>query len=212
MLAGPSGSGKTSFLIDLLRRQEEFCTLPRFRQIVWCIGTRKAPDEIEQLRAEGHNVIVKQGLPELNYENARDCLIVLDDLMGAAYRDKNVSDLFSKYSSHENVSVCLVTQNVFHQSRMSRDISVNTRVLVVFKSPRDNKQFSALAGQIRSEEAGSLRKAFLEATRVPHGYLVIDFGQKTNNLLRYRTNIFDSEYSVVYAPVDPTEDNETIEI
>jgi hypothetical protein len=40
-------------------------------------------------------------------------LILLDDLLNNAY-SKDVCDLFTKDSHHRNISVILITQNLFH--------------------------------------------------------------------------------------------------
>ena len=63
-------------------------------------------------------------------------LIVLDDLMDSAYSTK-VIELFTKGSHHGKISLVLITQNLFHQGLSSRDISLNSKYIVVFKNPRD---------------------------------------------------------------------------
>jgi len=58
------------------------------------------------------NIQFQEGLPD-NFGNARGkpSLLVLDDLLNQVYSEA-VCDLFSH---HRNVSVLLVTQNLFHQ-------------------------------------------------------------------------------------------------
>ena len=52
------------------------------------------------------------------------------------------------------------------------------------------------------EASASLYEAYREATQNPHGYMILDFAQDTDDLLRYRTNVFPSEYpSIIYARV-----------
>jgi ABC-type dipeptide/oligopeptide/nickel transport system ATPase subunit len=68
-----------------------------------------------------------QGLP---------CLIILDDLLDEAY-SREVCDLFTKGSHHRNLSVILITQNLLHQGRLCRDISLNAKYLVLLKNVRD---------------------------------------------------------------------------
>ena len=67
--------------------------------------------------------------------------------MDSAYRTK-VSKLFTKGSHHCNISLVLITQNVFHQGPSSRDISLNSKDIVVFKNPRDKTQIVNLARQV----------------------------------------------------------------
>ena len=47
-----------------------------------------------------------------------------------------------------------------------------------------------LARQVHPENRNSLFKAYLDATERPHGYLFLDLSQDTDDLLRFRTNIF----------------------
>ena len=76
-----------------------------------------------------------------DFENPENIptLIVLDDLMDTAYSTK-VSELFTKGSHHRNISLVLMTQNLFHQGPSSRDISLKSKYIVVFKNSRDKTQ------------------------------------------------------------------------
>jgi len=67
---------------------------------------------------------------QADFEKAhgRPCLIILDDLLNDAY-SKEMCDLFTKGSNHRNISVILITQNLFHQERYCRNISLNAKYL-----------------------------------------------------------------------------------
>ena len=84
-----------------------------------------------------------------DFENPENVptLIVLDDIMDSAY-SKKVSELFIKGSHHRNISLVLITKNVFNQVPSSRDISLNSKYIVVFKNPREKTQIVHLARQI----------------------------------------------------------------
>jgi len=114
-----------------------------------------------------------------------------------------VCDLFAKDSHHHNLSVILITQNFFHQAPHCRDISLNAKYLVALKNFRDRNQFAYLARQVFPEASASLCEAYREATQNPHGYMILDFARDTDDLLRYRTNVFPSEYTpIIYARVN----------
>ncbi len=74
-------------------------------------------------------------------------LIVLDDLMAQSGKDKRIANLFTRESNHRNFSVYIV-QNIFHQRKKMRNISLNVYSIVFFKSPRDKQQVSMLARQV----------------------------------------------------------------
>jgi hypothetical protein len=69
--------------------------------------------------------------------------------------------------------------------------------VVVLKNVRDRNQFSFLARQGYPENSDSLYKAYLNATSRPHGYLILDFAQDTDDRLRFRTNVFPDQHPLV---------------
>jgi hypothetical protein len=64
---------------------------------------------------------------------------------------------------------------------------------MVFKNVRDKRQFEYLARQVYPENSPALYEIYLVATRRPHVYLLLDFAQDTDDLLRFRTEIFPGE-------------------
>jgi hypothetical protein len=68
------------------------------------------------------------------------------------------------------------------------------------------KQFSYLSQQFYTENGNSLYSAYLDATSRPHGYLILDLSQDTDDRLRFRTNIFPTEQApIIYAAVADNE-------
>ena len=79
-------------------------------------------------------------------------LIVFDDQMTDASKDKRIVNLFTRGSHHRNLSVIYIVQNLFHQGKGSRSISLNSHYLVLFKNPRDKLQILTLAKQLNPGE------------------------------------------------------------
>jgi hypothetical protein len=212
ILSGPTGSGKSTFCIKLLQNLVTLCTEQNFDGgIVWCYSEKTAVPS-QQLAALKRNIKFHEGVPA-NVDNAqgRPTLIILDDLLTEVY-SRDVCVLFTKGSHHRNISVILITQNLFHQGRNARDISLNAKYLVLLKNVRDKNQFTYLARQVFPEDNNGLYKAYLDATQRPHGYLVLDLSQDTDDRLRFRTNIFPSEYPpVIYAAVGHEKDKIKLE-
>jgi hypothetical protein len=156
-----------------------------------------------QLIALKKNVQIREGLPE-NFEHTKGlpCLFILYDLLNGVYSCA-VCDLFTKGSFRCNLSVILIKQNVFHQVPHCRDISLNAKYLDALKNVRDRNHFAYLARQVLPEATVSLCDAYRKATQNLHGYIILDFAQDTNDLLRYRSNFFPNEYPpVIYARVN----------
>lgn len=143
-------------------------------------------------------VCFKQGLPDIE-DYSLPKLLVIDDMMGCKNYEQIV-DLFTKGCHHGNISVFFITQNIFHQARGQRDISLNAHYIVCFKNPRDKAQIRHLARQICPENPLFLQEAYTDATSEPHGYLLLDLKQDTPDEYRFRTNIFPTD-SVKYVYV-----------
>ena len=110
--------------------------------------------------------------------------------------------VFTKGGHHRNISVILITQNLFHQGNHCRTISLNAKYIVLLKNTRDKNQFTYLARQVYPEDSAGLYEACLETTKLPHGYLVLDFAEDKGDLLRFRTHIFPGEGPpAVYTPL-----------
>ena len=63
--------------------------------------------------------------------------MVIDDHMEDAGGDERIVNLFTRGSHHRNLSVIYILQNVFHQGKGSRSISLNSHYLVLLKNPWD---------------------------------------------------------------------------
>ena len=74
---------------------------------------------------------------------------------------------------------------------------------MALKNVRDWNQFSFLPRQVYPENSDSLNRAYLDATSRLHG----NFSQDTDDLVRFRTNVFPDELpTVIYAPVNDETD------
>ena len=104
-----------------------------------------------------------QGLPEFEKRKAVPYLIILGDLLNDVY-STDLCDIFTKGGHHRNVSVILIIQNLFHQGRCSRDISLDAKYLVIYKNVRDKNQFAYLVRQVYPENSNSPCDYYLEAT------------------------------------------------
>jgi len=102
-----------------------------------------------------------------------DRVSILDDLLNEVY-SKDVCDLFTNGSHHRNISVILITQNLFHQGRLCRNKSLNVKYSVALKNVRDKSQFQYLARQVHPEDSDSLYKSYLDATERPQ-VISLDF-------------------------------------
>lgn len=195
IVAGPSGSGKSVFVSRFIKHIREMCDT-EFASINWHYGTGGGVGNAD----DSKGIVYIEGLPSLNdFDGKQPVLVIIDDMMREA--DNTVVDLFTKGCHHRNISVFFITQNIFHQGRGQRDISLNAHYLVCFKNPRDKVQIKCLARQIHPDNPKFIEEAYKDATSGAHGYLLLDLKQATPDDVRVQSNIFpDDDSHFVYVP------------
>jgi hypothetical protein len=115
--------------------------------------------------------------------------------------DQNACNLFTKLSHHRNVSVVFITQNLFHKNKFVRTMNLNTHYIVMLKNPRDASQVAILARQMYPGKSQFVMEAYEDATKEPHGYLLIDPRPDTDDRYRIRAKIFsDDPRQCAYLP------------
>lgn len=139
LVAGPSACGKSHFITRFLKHLNLVCDV-KFKRVLWFYDEwqplYESNDKANDLRIE-----YKQGIPDLNdFSPQQPTLIIIDDLMREA--NGQIVDIFTKGSHHRNISVFYITQNLFHQGKGQRDISLNANYIVYFKNPRDKAQIN----------------------------------------------------------------------
>jgi len=129
-VSGPSKSGKISFCVWLLQNLAALCTEREFGGgKVWCYSEKTA---VSKRRLLPLNTTYNVGVPE-NFGGGgggRTRLVILDDLLNDVY-SKQVCELFTRDSRHRNISLILITQNLFHQGRYCRDMSMHDHYVFV---------------------------------------------------------------------------------
>src|SRR6185437_1404316 len=191
IICGPSSCGKTCFVESLVANKHTLFDT-EFSKIVWCYAEWQP--RYANICAE-----FNEGLPDMTkFTSMVPTLMIVDDLMHEC--NESISKLFTKWSHHRNISVLLVMQNIFHQKKGLRDVSLNAHYLVLFKNPRDKAQILYLSRQIFPENQKFLQEAFNDATKKAHGYLMIDLTQGMADDYRVRTGIFLHEDQYAYVP------------
>ena len=190
IISGASGAGKTHFVEKLLKNKD-FMVTPIPHHILWCYGAWQS--NYEKWRNE---IKFIEGLPNSS-EIPQNSLLIIDDLM--AETDASVTQIFTKSSHHQNISIIYIVQNLFSKCKEMRTISLNAHYICLFKNPRDITQMLTLGRQMYPGKSKYFTEAYKDACQRPHGYLLCDLKQSTPEMFRLRTNIFpDENPEVVY--------------
>jgi len=192
-VSGPTGSGKTQFVVRLIDSADVLIeTTPR--KIVYYFAEYQPLFEHYEDRMEFcHRMPKADAIDRLT-----DTLVVYDELMDEA--DERMTTLFMRGSHHRNVSVIFMVQNFFNKNRHMRTISLNVQYIVLFKNPRDSSQFIHLAKQLYPHNSPFAHEAYVDATKRPYSYILLDLRSDQDDDLHLSTNIFPGECQIVYVP------------
>ena len=190
-VVGPGGSGKTGLIFSMLASKT---FRPSFKNTFYFYK------EYQPLFNEMAKKLNIEFVPCLDYsmiKKLEGCLLVFDDSCEEIYQEKEFVKL-AVAGRHKKVHCIFVKHNLFHQSKWSRTIDLNTTHIILFKSPRDLQQIDHLGRQLKKVEF--LRDCYTRATSEPYGHLLIDLDPKTSECLRFCSNITAPGASIFYIP------------
>ena len=172
MIAGPSRSGKTQWVMNLLRQKDESIEPPP-EKIVYCYMHWQ--QHYEGLRQFSPSTQFHEGLPHAHFlKELENCVIIIDDLMDVAMKEPAIMSIFTEGSHHRNVSVIFLSQNIFHQGKHSRTMSLNVQYMVLFKNARDQSQIQTLARQMFPTDWHSFLNHYKVETSKEYGHVILD--------------------------------------
>lgn len=188
IISGPTGCGKSKWCIELITNVTTMIS-PPISNIVYSYSEWQ--DDFATLKS----VKFVEGIVPMSY--CKDnTLLIIDDQMNDV--GKHIADIFTKGSHHRNISVIFIVQNLFHQNKYMRTITLNAHYIVLFKSPRDKSSVNVLASQMYPGNVLFFKQVYADATKNPYSYLLIDLKQNTPDCLRLRTDIFPGDQTHVY--------------
>ena len=198
LVSGPSGAGKTNRVAELIKYKKQLIS-PEPKAVYFCYSEWQSLYETDAFTG----VQFIQGLIEIDQIDVSiPNLLIIDDLMSLLGKKDGsiISDTFTKHSHHKNLSVILITQNMFEKGPHMRNCQLNSHYQMLFKNPRDRLQITHLARQMYPNQVKFMLSAYNDAVAKPYGYLFIDLKQNTEEWMRLRTGIFPNELCYVYLP------------
>ena len=123
-------------------------------------------------------------------------MLTFDDSCEVICNSKAYVDIASA-GKHRGLGTIYIKHNLFHQSKLGRDVELQNTHIVPLKSPRDVMQVNNFSTQLGL--GSKLVDWYRDATSVPFGPLLIDLSPRTDNRLRYCTNT-GSIPSKIYIP------------
>ncbi len=196
-ISGPSNSGKTSLVIDIINHKNELFNPVPLDIYFFYSETQSLYKKIK------YPVNFLNSLPnkEMIKQISVPSLFIIDDNMENI--DQLISDIFTKYSHHNNISVILILQNYYNKNIHQRTININTVYNIFMKNPRNKLSILQLAKEIFPGKLKYVVESFEDATKEPYSYLIFDVRQETPDDMRLVTNIIPSnnKYQTYYLPI-----------
>ena len=183
-LVGPSETGESQLIYNWLKVR----TLqPKFDKIYFSYQHFQPLYDVMQKEIE--NLEFVRGI---NFEfidslknNGTKYLLKFDDSCEEICNSKAFVDIATA-GRHRGLSTIYIKHNLFHQSQLGRDVELQNTHIVLFKSPRDVMQVTALSTHLGL--GAELVDWYRDATSVPFGHLLIDLSPRADDRLRYCTN------------------------
>jgi len=202
LVAGCTGSGKSTWMKTLLTKANDMFDEPP-RRTMYCY-TVYQPLFDEMLNTIP-SLTFHRGLPSEQRikdlaSDAPHTILILDDLADKVVQSQEMTDLFTKFNHHLNISTFFIVQNLYTQGKHARTIYLNCHYIILFKSLRDKQQIALLGRQILGRHSKSMVEAYDDCMNIPYNYLVVDISPHTDDRFRLRSAIFPLEETVIYQP------------
>jgi hypothetical protein len=194
-LSGATSSGKTWMCREIIRAADELIT-PKVQRYLYAYGEYQKffdsfPPYVEFHRGIDEDLISRENLKD------EHTLLVIDDLLDEA-DSTLLSNIFTKFSHHRNITVLLLSNSLFSKQKNYRLLAVNTQYYFIFRSARDHSSVATLARQMFGSAYKYMVAAYQECIKKDYGYLFLDLKANTPPALRVRTNILPHETTTVF--------------
>lgn len=192
---GPSLSGKTSFLIKLLDRTQDLIS-EKIDCVIWFYGIKTPTLKYLESKYNKFWFRCEQGIPDTEYLEqyvplGKKALFILDDLAQEAANSPLVCKLLNNYVHHKNIAVFLVLQDLFCPGKYRVSFLKTIHYLVLFNNPLNHSVAKITAQRFMPYNVKAFIEVYDEIFKQPYSYLLLDGHQKTANILRIRTDIFN---------------------
>ena len=142
MIMGPSGVGKTHFILDVIKRQ---LIHPMPLRIFYMYNIEQDFMHTWNEQEKQHITFIK-GMEFDKLDTSEPSMLVIDDFVLTS--NKEVGKLFLMGSHHRKISFFYISQSIFPDCPIFRNMGRNAHYYVIFHSLRNTVQVQTLAQQM----------------------------------------------------------------
>ena len=198
IISGSTGCGKTRLLHRILLNNNGMWTEKPIK-IVYCYGIWQT--FFNQIERDVPGILFHSGIPtleDIDSWNTKHTLIILDDLMQEVCANSVTQKIFTMGCHNRHLSCVFITQNLFHQGKFARGITLNATYLIIFENIRDSAQVQKLGHQLFPGKSKGFMHAYRDIMKTSYGYMVVDMNPQANPRYRVRTLIFPGDDPHIY--------------
>ena len=135
---------------------------------------------------------VYENIDDYNPNRKRKILIVFDDMIADIMTNKKfqsiIKELFIRCRKL-NISLAFITQSYFF---VPKDVRLNSAHYLIMKINNKRELQNIAINHSADIDYKDFMKIYRECTKEPFNFLTIDTTLPSNNLLRFRKNLFDT--------------------
>lgn len=200
LISGPSKSGKTTFVSDLLKSSEEMFVQKPDYVILYYANDQPIYQELMNLGLINEMInfddIESNNAEEIrskvdSYKRRNGSLIIFDDTLSDI--KSGFEKIFQVVGHHSNCSLIYLTQNLFYEKKVFRNISLQMDYIVLMKNARNISQVRYLANQLCAGNSLFIINSYMDITKNPFSYALIDCSNQGVPELSIRSRIFPGE-------------------
>ena len=168
-LVGPSETGKPQLIYNWLKNGK---FQPKFDEIYFFYGHSQPLCDVMQKEVE--NLEFVQGVNFEFFDSLKNNGTKIFLLFYISCEEIRISKAFVNIATagrHRGLSTIYIKHNLFHRSKLGRDVELKNTHIVLFKSQRDVMQVTTLSTQLGL--GSELADWYRDATSVPFGHLLI---------------------------------------
>ena len=168
-ICGPSGSGKSCIVMEILKYRDKLFT-KRVNGVLYFYS------EMQDLFMKNppHDTKFHYGMPSegdlLEYikeYKGEHVLLIFDDLGSEVANSKLLRDISTKMSHHRNITVIILSQNIYTPGKSSRTQSLNSHYFILTRTCRDLRQIGVLGSQLFPGKSSKFLDIYKDAVDKP---------------------------------------------
>ena len=203
LIIGGSGSGKTNTLLNLIENQPDIDKIYLYAKNPYeskyqylinkteSVGVNhfKDPKAFIEYSNDMHDVY--QNIVDYNPDKENKILIAFDDMIAGIIHKKKLNsrgtELFIR-SRKLNISLVFIRQSYF---KVPKDVILNTTHFFIMKIPNKRELQQIAINHSSDKDIKDFVRIYKKCTNEPYSFLVNDTTLLSNNLLRFRKNLFN---------------------